>query len=221
MPNPPKPIDPNDPPAIPIDPVPAIEGKHQCGISCLAMLSNYWIKKDSANPSLYSSTNLSTVYATYDTNYITNVKPRTPLSSRFESSAEWLAKPTGQSTSIIEGMFQSKGLNKNNYNFKRTTNNTGNDLYDIISDSVNGFPVIVPTKLTGVGHFVIIVGYDPNVDSYIVNDPFFTFNFIKKKYERPQGQKALYPRQQLLNYLVQASQSNGQSGILMIYVEKK
>jgi hypothetical protein len=54
-------------------------------------------------------------------------------------------------------------------------------------------PLICRTKMTDYGHYITLIGYDKETNSFIANDPYGKFDFKKKKHDTTKtGEKVLY-----------------------------
>lgn len=213
-PNPPRNINPNDPPPLPI-PKKYITGSSQCSITCLIMLWNYWIKRFLPNATTFSNSNIPALYSQYDSNY---------LSGNYTvSSFEFMGVATPYSIGWIalsKLIFTSKGLDINNFEFiQRNRGVRLQELYDILYDFG---PIIVCTKLTKAGHYILIIGYNADEKSFYVHDPYYKYNFIKNKYDdtTSQGNLALYPEDKLYAKLTEWTKSTSFSdGVRCFYIK--
>lgn len=120
-----------------------IRGNSQCGISCMSMLINFWLKKK--NKPLIKKADIVSLYNQYDTNYINGISS----SSQFENSYYLI-------NTVAKQVFTSKGLNISLFNFEHLTNRPNTELKNVITTIQ--VPVMVSTKLTGKGHYIVIKG---------------------------------------------------------------
>jgi hypothetical protein len=70
----------------------------------------------------------------------------------------------------------------------------GGKLELVIQSLENGSPLVLSTKLTSAGHYIVIVGWDEKARDFICHDPFGVFDFDKKKYKLIKDQVGAFVR---------------------------
>lgn len=203
------------------EPVKKIKGGSQCGITCLAMLANYWISYYNeyslplGNPkvTLFNSLNLVGLYETYDNAF----KYYETFDSNFEKIADY--------DKILKPLLRFKGVERpspqpSRFLYQFDDRKSESYLLNIL-DTCG--PVIVRTKLTKDGHFILLIGYNEETDSYLVHDPYHIYDFEKQEYmyNNTQGKEVLYPSKGLNGKPgLYAKMTQGLNGVRMFYMKE-
>lgn len=92
---------------------------------------------------------------------------------------------------------------------------------EIIAALKSGSPVMASTKLTDSGHYICIVGWDDNTESFIVHDPYGKFDFKLNKYTQVAnnvGAFVKYPYDKLSLAMIKSSEMVNGKGFRIIYL---
>lgn len=152
--------------------LPNISPASQCGYTSCAMFLSTWLKEFESDDRLYQ------MILEIDKEFIEN-KSKTRKGAFQNTYFEYINS-------------KLKPLKK--LTIKKEHSGTFDE---IIKSLKLGSPVFLSTMLTEHGHYVLIVGYDFEKESYIVNDPFGRFDFKSNKYvdtKLNSGYSVLYPR---------------------------
>lgn len=177
-----------------------IKASWQCGYTAAAMLLSSVVQEASKDEFI------SELIILMDDEYIKN-KSNT-------RNGAFLARYPDHISTILK----SKNINKK----VRFVPHSGNNS-DIIKAINSGSPVMCSTMITDEGHYILIIGYDEDRKTWIVNDPYGQYSFSESKYIRigkNSGSQVEYPYSLLGNAMVRSSKlATNKSGYRLLWLE--
>ena len=182
-----------------------IKGSGQCSITCLSMLINAFLRKKE-KPELVKE-DVYRLFKYDDILYKDSVFIDSPTCKydNFGYYGGFIKKEfLHQNLVTNTNQFGSNPLVHKyevTHNYSKLSPTKG---YMDIKDALylHESPVIIATKLSSVGHFILIIGYNKETDSFIVHDPYWKFDFKKGKHiVNESGESVEYPFIDLTNYM--------------------